>query len=140
KPSFRNAFRKRRCLIPSDGFYEWKKEGDGKTPYCIRMKSKHPFLFAGLWEQWQSDKETIFSCSIITTDANDTLRPIHHRMPVILKPEDHQMWLDPEYSDDKGLSKLLVPYAADEMTAFPISREINNPRNEGPEILVPKVG
>jgi len=83
KPSFRDACRKRRCLIPADGFYEWKKEGDGKVPYLIRMKSKAAFLFAGLWEQWQSDDETIYSATIITTDANDTLKPIHHRMPVI---------------------------------------------------------
>lgn len=140
KPSFRNAFRNRRCLIPTDGFYEWKKEGDSKTPYCIRMKSAQPFFFAGLWEQWQSAEEPVFSCSIITTEANETLKPIHHRMPVILNPSDYQSWLDPEYHDEKHLSKLLVPYLAKEMTAFPISRQINNPRNEGPDCVVPQAG
>ena len=135
KPSFRNAFKKRRCLIPADNFYEWKKEGDGKIPYCIRMKDARPFAFAGLWEQWTAGQETIFSCSIITTEANEVLQPIHHRMPVILSTADYETWLDPKHQDDKHLSQLLTPYATDEMTAFPISKQINNPRNEGPDCL-----
>ncbi|MBU2643908.1 SOS response-associated peptidase [bacterium] len=137
KPSFRNAFRNRRCLIPADGFYEWKKEGATKTPYCIRMTSARPFAFAGLWEQWGSDSETLFSCTIITTDANTVVNPIHHRMPVILSPSDYEAWLDPEFQDDKTLTRLLTPFQAEKMTAFPISKQINNPRNEGPGTVVP---
>jgi len=136
KPSFRNAFKKQRCLIPADGFYEWRKERDAKTPYCIRMKNERPFAFAGLWEQWVSEQETIFSCSIITTTANDVLKPIHHRMPVILKTDDYQFWLDPENQDPKSLSKLLVPFMAEEMTPFPISKQINSPHNEGPDCII----
>lgn len=140
KPSFRNAYKKRRCLIPADAFYEWKKEADGKTPYLIRMTSKEPFFFAGLWEQWRPDTDNIRSCTIITTDANDTLKPIHHRMPVILKPEDYETWLDPGLDDPEPLENLLVPFPGEKMTALPISRRINNPRNEGPESVVLKSG
>lgn len=105
-----------------------------KTPYRTRMKSSRPFLFAGLWEQWQSDEETVYSTTTIT-DTNDTLKPIHHRMPVILKPQDYEMWLDPDCSLAKKLQNLLVPYADGELTAEPISAHINNPRNEGPEAI-----
>ncbi len=139
KPSFRNAFKKQRCLIPADGFYEWKKEGAGKTPYRICMKSQRPFVLAGLWEKWVSDQETIFSCTIITTEANEVLKPIHHRMPVILNAENYDAWLDPEHRDDKNLGKLLAPFPADEMTAFPISKQINSPQNEGPGSVMPEV-
>jgi putative SOS response-associated peptidase YedK len=136
KHSFRNAFKKQRCLIPADGFYEWRKERDVKTPYCIRMKNERPFAFAGLWEQWNTEQETIFSCSIITTAANDVIKPIHHRMPVILKTDDYQSWLDPENQDPKNLSTLLVPFTAEEMTVFPVSKQINSPRNEGPDCMI----
>ncbi len=138
KPSFRSAFKKQRCLIPADGFYEWRKERDVKTPYHIRLKSGRPFAFAGLWEQWNSGQETIFSCSIITTVANDVLKPIHHRMPVILGADDYETWLNPESQDQNKLNQLLVPFTAEEMIAFPISKQINNPRNEGPETVIRK--
>lgn len=139
KPSFRGAFRKKRCLIPSDGFYEWKKEGDGKTPYFIHLKSREPFLFAGLWELWQSGEESIYSCTIVTTDANDALKPIHHRMPVILTPDAYEMWLDPAFNHEQKLRDLLLPCPSEQITAYPVSSFVNSPRNEGPENLVPKV-
>jgi putative SOS response-associated peptidase YedK len=94
KPSFRSAFKSRRCLIPADGFYEWRKTEDGKQPFHIRMKDKEPFAFAGLWERWRPEEgEPVESCTIITTDANELMGPIHNRMPVILAPEDYATWL-----------------------------------------------
>jgi putative SOS response-associated peptidase YedK len=132
KPAFRSAFKRRRCLIPADGFYEWQKTGaKAKQPFHIRMKNEHPFAFAGLWEHWEGgDSSTIDSCTIITTDANEVLRPIHDRMPVILRDEDYGRWLDPKLEDVGMLEGLLKPYAPEEMTAYPISTLVNSPRNE----------
>jgi putative SOS response-associated peptidase YedK len=137
KPSFRSAFKKRRCLILADGFYEWKKTDDGKQPYHVKMEDGSPFAFAGLWEVWGKNGEEIHSCTIITTEANDLMSEIHHRMPVILPPEDYAMWLDPDFDEKEPLTTLLKPYPADAMEAYPVSRKVNKPSNNEPSVLEP---
>ncbi len=132
KPSFRGAFKKRRCLIPADGFYEWQKTNGGKQPYYIRMENGRPFALAGLWEIWDRDGEEIRSCTILTTEANRLVGEIHHRMPVILPPEDYELWLDPSIQEADPLLPLLNPYPADPMEAYPVSRFVNSPKNDGP--------
>ncbi len=124
KPSFRSAYKKRRCLIPADGFYEWQKVENGKLPYFIQLKNKEIFTFAGLWEQWQGNGQTIESCTIITTDANDDMKPIHHRMPVIIDQDYYSHWF--ENADPLDL---LVPYPNGTLRAYPVNSHVNNPRN-----------
>ena len=136
KPSFRSAFKRRRCLILADGFYEWKKTDGGKQPYHVKMEDGSLFAFAGLWETWQNGEE-IRSCTIITTDANDLMSEIHHRMPVILHPEDYAMWLDHDFEEKEVLTTLLKPYPADVMEAYPVSRRVNKPSNNEPSVLEP---
>lgn len=141
KPSFRKAFKHRRCLVIADGFYEWKREGKAKQPYYIRFKDSRPFGFAGLWESWsdktQEEGSTIDSCTIITTDADELMESIHPRMPVILDTKSFDVWLDPAVTDAALLTPLLASYPSDELEAFPISTRVNNPRVEGPECLEP---
>ena len=134
---FSQRVRKRRCLIPADGFYEWKK-GDGKTrqAFYIRMLKDRPFAFAGLWESWKgSESSAIESCTIITTAANSRLAELHDRMPVILHEEDYDRWLDPTLDDPALLQSLLAPYPSEEMTFHPVSPFVNSPRNDGPTCL-----
>jgi putative SOS response-associated peptidase YedK len=139
KPAFRTALRRRRCLIPADGFYEWKKDPGGgktKTPMRVRMKSGDVFAFAGIWETWHSpDGSVIPSCTVITTQPNELMATIHDRMPVILAPEDYQRWLDPKEQDPVDLADLLKPYPAERMEATPVSRAVNNPKNESPACI-----
>ena len=117
KPSFKNAFQKRRCLIPADGFYEWQKLGKMKKPLRFSLKSGEPFGLAGLYETWVSpEKESINTCTIITTEPNDLLRPIHDRMPVIVQKEFQDFWIDPDNHNQKGLLSIMKPYPPDEMT------------------------
>jgi putative SOS response-associated peptidase YedK len=139
KPSFRAAFKKRRCLIVADGFYEWMFAGTKtKKPYHFRMRDLAPFALAGLWEEWHSPEgEVIESCCVITTTANAVLAPVHDRMPVILPPESYARWLDPAYDRVEGLLPLLVPYPADAMESFPVSTTVNSPKYDGPECLEP---
>lgn len=138
KPSFKHPYKRQRCLIVADGFYEWKKEQDKKTPMHIRMKTKKPFAFAGLWERWSPpDQGPLFSCTIITTDANDLLAPVHHRMPVILQPEDYDLWLSSKEQPAENLNHLLTAYPSDEMICYPVSRMVNNPKNNSPECIKP---
>ena len=132
KPSFRSAFKKSRCLIVADGFYEWQKTGKAKQPFYIRLKDDRPFAIAGLAEHWHRDEKTIDSCTIITTEPNELTATVHDRMPVILAPADYDLWLDPEFQDKEKLQSLLRPYPADEMTAYPVSTLVNSPRNENP--------
>lgn len=139
KPSFRNAFKKRRCLVPADGFYEWPKTAKKgpKQPYLIRLKSGQPFAFAGLWESWTSpDGEVIESCTILTTEANEALSAIHDRMPVIIAPEDYDRWLDPATPLEE-VQSLLRPYPAEEMERVAVSTLVNNPRHDAPECVEP---
>jgi putative SOS response-associated peptidase YedK len=136
KPAFRVALRKRRCLIPADGFYEWHPIGRRKQPIYISLKSREPFSFAGLWEAWTApDGQEIKTCTIITCEANEVLKPIHDRMPVILTPEAETVWLDPTIQDPERLLPLLVPYPADEIEAYPVSTTVNNPAHDIPQCI-----
>lgn len=140
KPSFRGSFKYKRCLILADGFYEWKANPGTKTktPYYIHMKDRKPFVFAGLWDTWDSpDGSSIKTCTIITTEPNELMAPIHNRMPVILHTRDHAKWLDtaPQTPDD--LLPLIKPFSADEMAAYPVSTLVNKPSNDKPELVVP---
>lgn len=140
KPSYRNAFKKKRCLVVADAFYEWRKDDAGKTPMLIKMKSGEPFAFAALWESWKSPEgETVNSCSILTTGPNKVMESIHDRMPVILSKEAEKIWLDPNVQDIAELEKLLKPYDADEMEAYEVSDAVNSPKNNNPE-LIRKIG
>lgn len=136
KPAFRSAFKRRRCLIPADGFYEWKQTGTKtKQPYYISLKQELPFAFAGLWESWTSPEGgTIESCTIITTEANDALKELHDRMPVILNAADRAAWLDPDIPSD-ALTSVLAPYPATEMQTYPVGTLVNKAANDVPECL-----
>ena len=136
KPSFRTAFRRRRCLIPATGFYEWKKVAGGKQPYNIRMKDGGLFAFAGLWERWKGgDGNLVESCTIIVTDANDLVRPVHERMPVILDPADYGTWLDPGLQEPARLRPLLVPHPSAGMDLYPVSSRVGSPANDDPQLV-----
>jgi putative SOS response-associated peptidase YedK len=140
KPSFRNAYKRRRCLILSDGFYEWKQNPDmkSKQPMYIRLKNARPFAFAGLWEVWHApDGSEIRSCTIITTQPNSLLEPIHNRMPVILPTNAYNEWLVTDDRQPDQLNHLLVPYSSTEMMAFPVSKMVNRPEYESPELVQP---
>lgn len=139
KPSFRDAFRSRRCIIPASGFYEWQKTSKGaKQPYYFYLKEKEIFGFAGLWEEWLNKEtgELTESCTIITTEANDILKPVHDRMPVILKTKDYEEWLNPEIKNTDELQNLLVPYPADEMSSHTVSRAVNYASEDSPELIL----
>jgi putative SOS response-associated peptidase YedK len=133
KPSFRSAFRSRRCLVVADGFYEWQKTNGRKQPYFVGLQSDRPFGLAGLWERWEKGGEPVESCTILTTDANELMQPIHERMPVILPPDQYDLWLDPRCQDTEKLAKLLRPYASKDMLAYRVSTLVNNPKNDTPE-------
>ena len=136
KPSFRAALRQRRCLIPADGFYEWQAREGGKQPYHITMADGGLFAMAGLYERWKSPEGSwLESCTILTTEANELMRSLHDRMPVILPPEHYDLWLDPGLHDAGPLEALLVPYPAEQMAAAPVSRGVNHVGNDGPELL-----
>ena len=137
KPAFRKAFARRRCLIVADGFYEWQKTNGGKQPFLFHMKDDCPFAFAGLWEHWKGEGDEIESCSIIVTQANAVLEPIHNRMPVILKPADYDTWLDPTCEDADSLQELLKPFSSSELEGYPVSRVVNNPKNDVEECVEP---
>lgn len=137
KPAFRSAFKKRRCLVLADGFYEWQRLGERKQPMWISRKDKRPFGFAGLWEHWKpAEGEPIETCSIITTEPNDLMAPIHNRMPVILTPASYDQWLDLN-AQAEPLKALLCPCPSDELQAYPVSTLVNNPRHNVPQCLEP---
>jgi len=138
KPSFRNAFRRHRCLIPTNGFYEWQHQERGKQPYFVRMRDDRLFAFAGLWDRWESpDKGVIETCTILTTAANAVLAPIHDRMPVILPPAEYARWLDPGLLDTDSLGPLLVPFPAEDMLASPVSPRVNAPTVDDEKCMAP---
>ncbi|ADJ28297.1 SOS response-associated peptidase [Nitrosococcus watsonii] len=138
KPAFREAFRQRRCLIPADGFYEWKAEADGKQPYYICRRDGEVFAFAGLWEHWQGETgKSIGSCTIIVTGANQLIQPIHDRMPVILEPTDYDAWLNPQNQAASTLTALLKSYPPEKMKAYPISKKVNRPTNDDSACITP---
>lgn len=127
KPSFKKSLFSRRCLIPADGFFEWKQEGKNKTPVYIQMKNKSLFAFAGLWDEWLSENNEILrTCTIITVEPNSLIKPLHHRMAAILKREDENIWLDPKIKDLGKLLSLLQPYSSEEMEFFSVGKEVGN--------------
>ena len=137
KPMFRTALRRRRCLIPADGFYEWLRVGKAKQPMRILLTTGEPFAFAGLWETWTNPEgETIHSCTIVTTAPNDLMRPIHDRMPVILLPENESTWLDHSIEDASALNDLLSPYPPEIMEAYPVAPLVNSPTNDTPDVII----
>ena len=143
KPSFRSALKHRRCLILSDGYFEWQQGAaqGKKQPYYIQLRDGAPFAFAGLWETWQQgDGSTLESCTIITTEANELTQPYHPRMPVILAPPDYAAWLDCDPARAAEVKGLLRPFPAELMTLFPVSTLVNNPRHDTPECIVPLTG
>ncbi|TYO74083.1 SOS response-associated peptidase [Rossellomorea marisflavi] len=137
KPSFREPFRKKRCLIIADGFYEWKKVDDRKQPYRFVMKDGKPFAFAGLWETWRKGDAPLHTCTIITTTPNALTEDVHDRMPVILKRTDYARWLDPSNQAVDELKSLLVPYPAEEMELYAVSELVNSPKNDVADVLSP---
>lgn len=138
KPSFRSAFRHRRCLIPADGFYEWQRQNGQKQPFYFHLQDHQPFAFAGLWEQWQSPEgEAVETCTILTTEANELLEPVHDRMPVILPPDDYDTWLDPALQTANQLQSLLRPYPSDQMLAYPVGRAVNRTSFDDPDCIQP---
>ena len=138
KPAFRAAFRRRRCLIPADGFFEWQRRGKAKQPFFVQMSDELPFAIAGLWESWEGpDHSMIESCTILTTEPNALMEPIHDRMPVILRAEVYDPWLGSGQSDPESLKELLVPYDAGQMKVHPVSTFVNRTTNEGPECIAP---
>jgi len=142
KPSFKESFERRRCLILADGFYEWERNGKTSQPYYFQMKDGAPFAFAGIWDRWRSGDRSITSCAIITTTANELLAEIHTRMPVILRPESYDLWLN-ENSRAADLKDLLVPFPATEMTSHPVGYDVNDVKNDGEGLLsevVPNMG
>jgi putative SOS response-associated peptidase YedK len=138
KPAFKNAMKRRRCLIPADGFYEWKAEGKLKRAFVVRPRDGKPVMFAGLWETWVGPNgEEMDTAAIVTTEANGTLHPIHHRMPVILEKDEFEPWLDCAHVDTGRAQALLKPAAEDRMEAYEISPQINRVVNDGPQVLEP---
>lgn len=136
KPAYRQAFQKRRCIIPLSGFIEWKAEGEGKRPFRISLKDEPIMSVAGIWETWESaEGKKLRTFSIVTTEANSFMSKIHDRMPVILKQESEEAWLDPKVQEPGKLEKLLKPCPASWLQASPISTRINNPRNNSPDVL-----
>ncbi|MDO9028550.1 MAG: SOS response-associated peptidase [Candidatus Roizmanbacteria bacterium] len=133
KPGFKTALKKRRCLILSDGFYEWKKTVEDKIPTYIFLNNHKPFAFAGLWDVWKTPEgKSIFTCTIITTTPNELIAPIHNRMPVILQKRFIDFWLDTSYQKETELINILKPYPHDEMVAHEVSKLVNSPKNDNP--------
>ncbi|WP_458207518.1 SOS response-associated peptidase [Haladaptatus sp. NG-SE-30] len=133
KPSFRDAYRERRCLVLADGFYDWKQTATGKQPFRMTRADEKPFAMAGLWEPWSGnggEKKTSFT--VVTTEPNDLVREVHHRMPVILAPEDEETWL---HGAEDDLKSVFDPFPAEEMRAYPVSKNVNNPKNDSPDVV-----
>lgn len=138
KPAFRAAFTRRRCLVIADGFYEWQRTNGQKQPFFFRLQDGKPFAFAGLWERWKSSEGTLIeSCTILTTEANDVLQPVHDRMPVILAPEHYSRWINPDVQQADALFPLLHPYPEEAMIAYPVSSRVNSPANDDPQCSTP---
>jgi putative SOS response-associated peptidase YedK len=135
KPSFREPFKRRRCLVPTSGFYEWKKSDGAKVPHFIRLRDGAPFAFAGLYDRWERGNAVIESFTILTTRPNDLMAALHDRMPVILAPTAYDRWLDPGLHDLADLEDLLQPFPSDEMEAYPVSRAVNGPRQDDPSLI-----
>ncbi|HXQ31970.1 MAG TPA: SOS response-associated peptidase [Steroidobacteraceae bacterium] len=142
KPAFRSAFRRRRCLVLADGYYEWRVVTGGKQPYYVHAASGLPFGMAALWETWHDleNNEPLESCVIVTRESSGVVREIHGRMPVIIPPESYAIWLDPANEDVAALATLLTAEPGAELVAHPVSRRVNSPRSEGAELVEPATG
>lgn len=138
RPAFRRAFERRRCAVPADGFFEWKREGRAKRPYHFRLKGGGLFALAALWEAWRPPQggETLFTCTILTTRPNPLVEPIHDRMPVILRIDELDRWLDPQLPSE-AVESLLGPFPHEAMEAYPVSTVVNSPRNDSVECVMP---
>jgi putative SOS response-associated peptidase YedK len=128
---FRECFRQKRCLVPADGFFEWLTDSRKKRPHRFTLKTDAPFGFAGLWDVWSSEHQRLVTCCFLTTAANDLVKPLHDRMPVILPPEHYSEWLDPD-TPQKRLAELLQPYPTEDMQVTEVSKVVNSPKNDGP--------
>ncbi|MFW6255417.1 MAG: SOS response-associated peptidase, partial [Candidatus Sumerlaeota bacterium] len=143
KPAYRAAFHRRRCLLPANNFFAWKKEGGKSLPWCFKRRHDKIIAFAGIWEMWEREGHVIASCSILTTDANDLVKPIHHRMPLILHEDNWDRWLNPETNHlpatalKKELGPLMQAYPADDMTAYRVSEYVNSIHHDDPACLEP---
>ena len=133
KPTYRGPCKRQRCIIPADGFYEWHTQDGIKIPHHIGRPDGAPFALAGLWDRWQGPQGAILSCSIIVTTANQFMQRLHERMPVILAPQDYAAWLDPENQNTQALKQLLLPAPEDWLSAWPVSRALNNPQHDAPD-------
>jgi putative SOS response-associated peptidase YedK len=138
KASFAEALRLRRCLVPADGYYEWQQlPGRRKQPFAFRLHEDEPFAFAGLWDVWQGPEGPRASFCILTTEANELTQPVHARMPVIVAQRHYELWLSRQVQEQEALEEILRPYPADAMRCFPVGAWVNDPRNDGPECLLP---
>lgn len=137
KPSFRTAFKRRRCLVLADGFFEWQKRGSKKQPYLFQKKNAAPYAYAGLWETWNHGNQPVVSCTIITTTANELVADVHDRMPVILQDRHLENWLNPEFDHVDRLKSMLEPYPADEMERYPVDPMVGSPQNDKPQCVEP---
>lgn len=137
KPAFRAAFKRRRCLVLADGYFEWQRLGKQKLPWYYTLRDERPFAFAGLWERWDRGETPVESCTILTTDANELAAAVHDRMPVILSRDDRHAWLDPEIEDVEALQQMLRPYPAAEMSARQVNPMVNKVENDVPECIAP---
>lgn len=136
KPAFRSAFRNRRCLIPTSGFYEWQKQEGHKQPYFVRMRKGRVFALAGLWDHWEEEGgSAVETCTILTTGTNEILKPIHDRMPVIVAPRNYDLWLDGSIKSPETLKSILTPYNPEEMESYPVRSIVNDPSHEGVECI-----
>jgi putative SOS response-associated peptidase YedK len=138
RPKFRESFRHRRCLVPSSGFYEWRRERGQRQPYLIRRRDRALFAFGGLWDRWRRGNTALESCAILTTRANELVVPIHDRMPLIVPPSSYGSWLDPTLEDPERLEELLLPFPPDELEAIRVSTLVNKAANDGPELIEPR--
>ena len=137
-PAFRGSILTKRCLIPADGFYEWRKMGSMKQPYCFEVGEAEVFALAGLWDRWTSpDAEIIESCTILTTTPNSLVADLHDRMPVIVAPDKYDLWLDPDVTDFQAIRDVLKPYDAELMRLYPVNRKLNNSTNDDAEAASP---
>lgn len=137
KPSFRTAFKRRRCLVPADGFFEWKGEKGSKQPFFVHRSDGRPLAFAGLWEYWEGVEGALVTYTIVTTEPNDLCATVHNRMPVILASSDYDAWLDHQVHDVSRLQPLLCPYAPDDLELYPVTKAMSNPGYESPTIVEP---
>ncbi|MFS0574776.1 SOS response-associated peptidase [Sporosarcina sp. 179-K 3D1 HS] len=138
KPSYRNAFKKRRCILPADSFYEWQRKEGNKIPMRIKLKDDGLFAIAGLWESWKKpDGSMLYTCTAITTEPNVLVKPIHDRMPVILRKEDEAAWLNPSNQDIHFLGNMLKPFDEEQMEAYIVSSDVNSPKNNKESLIAP---